>query len=79
MRKKEVAESAPLVRSSVKVGGDTIRRIRVFSPHRIVYIFAIFVCFDILLKAKSMPGVSDNPLLANVGQIFGLFKKISKI
>ncbi len=59
--------------------GENTRTVRVFSPYQTVYSFYFFVCFDILLEAKSMSGDSDNPFLASFGKIFGLFGKASKI
>ena len=61
------------------MGGDNTRTVRVFSPYQTVYIFDLFGCFNILLEAKSMPGVSDNHFLASFGEIVRFFNKISKI
>jgi hypothetical protein len=61
------------------MGGDNTRTVLVFSPYQAVYIFDLFVCFDVLLEVKSMSGVSDNYFLASFGKIFRLFNKISKI
>ena len=61
------------------MGGDNTRTVRVFSPYQTVYIFYLFVCFDILLEAKSMSGVSDNHFLASFGKIFRFLNKISEI
>ena len=50
------------------MGGDNTRTVRVFSPYRPVYIFDIFMYFNILLEVKSMLHVSDNPFLARSGK-----------
>ena len=64
---------------AIKMGGDNTRTVRVFSPYRPVYIFELFVCFDILLEAKSMSSVSNNHFLASLVKIFRFLNKISEI
>ena len=61
------------------MGGDNTRTVRLFSPHQPVYIFELFVCFDILLEAKSVSSVSNNHFLASLGKIFRFLNKISEI